>query len=134
MRSLGKNVFAIKMQALVIGGLFGAVGGMMYVLPATVQPDSLGRTITFFCYTALLLGGAATIWGPVLGTLIFFVGRVFIIAASNTFLSSNDYLNVMSGQQASQFAFIVVGVALMLLVIFRPQGILGDKKELRFNV
>ena len=75
MRSLGKNVFAIKMQALVIGGLFGAVGGMMYVLPATVQPDSLGRSITFFCYTALLLGGAATIWGPVLGSLIFFVGR-----------------------------------------------------------
>ena len=31
------------MQALVIGGLFGALGGMMYVLPATVQPDSLGR-------------------------------------------------------------------------------------------
>ena len=82
MRSLGKNVFAIKMQALVIGGLFGALGGMMYVLPATVQPDSLGRSITFFCYTALLLGGAATIWGPVLGSLIFFVGRVFIIAAS----------------------------------------------------
>jgi branched-chain amino acid transport system permease protein len=134
MRSLGKNVFAIKMQALVIGGLFGAVGGMMYVLPATVQPDSLGRTITFFCYTALLLGGAATIWGPVLGSLIFYVGRVFIIAASNTYLSSNDYLNIMSGQQASQFAFIVVGVALMLLVIFRPQGILGDKRELRFNV
>jgi neutral amino acid transport system permease protein len=134
MRSLGKNVFAIKMQALVIGGLFGAVGGMMYVLPATVQPDSLGRSITFFCYTALLLGGAATIWGPVLGSLIFFVGRVAIIGIANTYLSSDKYINVMNGQQTSQFAFIVVGVALMLLVIFRPQGILGDKRELRFNV
>lgn len=134
MRSLGKNVFAIKMQALVIGGLFGAIGGMVYVLPATVQPDSMGRSITFFAYTALLLGGAATIWGPVLGSLIFFVGRVFIIAASSKYLSNDDYLNIMSGQQTSQFAFIVVGVALMLLVIFRPQGILGDKRELRFNV
>jgi ABC-type branched-subunit amino acid transport system permease subunit len=134
MRSLGKNVFAIKMQALVIGGLFGAVGGMMYVLPATVQPDALGRNITFFCYTALLLGGAATIWGPVLGSLIFFVGRIGIIAIANTYLSSDQYLNIMNGQQTSQFAFIVVGVALMLLVIFRPQGILGDKRELRFNV
>ena len=134
MRSLGKNVFAIKMQALIIGGLFGAIGGMMYVLPATVQPDALGRNITFFAYTALLLGGAATIWGPVLGTLIFFVGRIAIIAIANTYLSSSQYLDVMNGQQTSQFAFIVVGVALMLLVIFRPQGILGDKRELRFNV
>jgi ABC-type branched-subunit amino acid transport system permease subunit len=134
MRSLGKNVFAIKMQALIIGGLFGAIGGMMYVLPAAVQPDALGRSITFFAYTALLLGGAATIWGPVLGSLIFFVGRVFLIGVANTYLSSDDYLNIMNGQQTSQFAFIIVGVALMLLVIFRPQGILGDKRELRFNV
>lgn len=134
MRSLGKNVYAIKMQALIIGGLFGAVGGMMYVLPATVQPDAMGRNLTFFAYTALLLGGAATIWGPVLGSLIFFVGRIFIISVSNTYLSSDKYLNIMNGQQTAQFAFIVVGVALMLLVIFRPQGILGDKRELRFNV
>jgi ABC-type branched-subunit amino acid transport system permease subunit len=134
MRSLGKNVFAIKMQALVIGGLLGALGGMMYVLPGSLQPDALGRNVTFFCYTALLLGGAATIWGPVLGSLLFFSGRIAIIAIANTYLSSDKYLNVMNGQQTSQFAFIVVGVALMLLVIFRPQGILGDKRELRFNV
>jgi ABC-type branched-subunit amino acid transport system permease subunit len=129
MRSLGKNVFAIKMQALVIGGLFGALGGMIYVLPATVQPDSMGRSLTFFCYTALLLGGAATIWGPILGSIIFFAGRIFIIGFSNTYFDG-----FMSNQESSQFAFIVVGVVLMLLVIFRPQGILGDKRELRFNV
>jgi neutral amino acid transport system permease protein len=129
MRSLGKNVFAIKMQALVIGGLFGALGGMLYVLPATVQPDSMGRSLTFFCYTALLLGGAATIWGPLLGSVIFFAGRIFIIGFSNTYFDG-----FMSNQESNQFAFIVVGVALMLLVIFRPQGILGDKRELRFNV
>jgi ABC-type branched-subunit amino acid transport system permease subunit len=134
MRSLGKNVFAIKMQALVIGGLFGAIGGMMYVLPGSVQPDAMGRNITFFCYTALLLGGAATIWGPVLGSLIFFVGRIGLIGVANTYLSSDQYLNVMNSQQTAQFAFILIGVALMLLVIFRPQGILGDKRELRFNV
>jgi neutral amino acid transport system permease protein len=129
MRSLGKNVFAIKMQALVIGGLFGALGGMLYVLPATVQPDSMGRSLTFFCYTALLLGGAATIWGPILGSIIFFAGRIFIIGFSNTYFDG-----FMSNQESNQFAFIVVGVVLMLLVIFRPQGILGDKRELRFNV
>ena len=129
-RSLGKNVFAIKMQALVIGGLFGALGGMIYVLPASVQPDSMGRSLTFFCYTALLLGGAATIFGPVLGSVLFFAGRIVIKTAAAAYIPNS----VMNGQQTEQFSYIVVGVVLMLLVIFRPQGILGDKRELRFDV
>jgi ABC-type branched-subunit amino acid transport system permease subunit len=129
-RSLGKNVFAIKMQALVIGGLFGALGGMIYVLPASVQPDSMGRSLTFFCYTALLLGGAATIFGPVLGSVLFFAGRIVIKTAAAAYIPNS----VMNGQQTEQFSYIVVGVVLMLLVIFRPQGILGNKRELRFDV
>jgi len=133
-RSLGKNVFAIKMQALIIGGLFGALGGIVYILPSSMQPDAMGRSLTFFCWTALLLGGAATVFGPVMGAVLFFVGRILIISASNTYLSSDKYVNWLNGQQTAQFAFIVVGVSLMLLVIFRPQGILGDKRELRFNV
>jgi neutral amino acid transport system permease protein len=135
MRSLGKNVYAIKMQALVLGGLFGAISGMLYVMPASLQPDSLGRTMTFNCYTALLLGGAATIWGPVLGSMIFFVGRLGIKTAAGIYLATPEYhLNFIKGDRVDQFSFIIVGVALMLLVIFRPQGILGDKRELRFHV
>jgi branched-chain amino acid transport system permease protein len=34
--------------------------------------------------------------------------------------------------QAGQLRYILVGVALMLLMIFRPQGVLGNKKELAF--
>jgi ABC-type branched-subunit amino acid transport system permease subunit len=129
-RSLGKNVFAIKMQALIIGGAFGALGGMIYVLPSSVQPDSMGRSLTFFCYTALLIGGAATIFGPVLGSVIFYSARIMIKGVANAYVPDS----IMNGQQTEQFSFIVVGVALMLIVIFRPQGILGDKRELRFNV
>ena len=82
-RSLGKNVFAIKMQALIIGGLFGALGGIVYILPASMQPDAMGRSLTFFCWTALLLGGAATVFGPVIGAVLFFALRIFIQGASD---------------------------------------------------
>jgi branched-chain amino acid transport system permease protein len=129
-RSLGKNVFAIKMQALIIGGLFGALGGMVYILPASMQPDALGRSLTFFCWTALLLGGAATVFGPVLGTILFFAMRIFIQGTSDALVPNS----IMNTAQTAQFAWICIGVTLMLLVIFRPQGILGDKRELRFNV
>ncbi|WP_121252667.1 branched-chain amino acid ABC transporter permease [Nocardioides ferulae] len=129
-RSLGKNVFAIKMQALIIGGMFGALGGMVYVLTGSVQADSMGRQLTFFAYTALLLGGAATIFGPVLGAIIFFSARILVREMSGAYVPNS----IMSDQQTEQFSYIVVGIVLVLLVIFRPQGILGNKRELRFHV
>ncbi len=129
-RSLGKNVFAIKMQALIIGGTFGALGGIVFILPASMQPDAMGRSLTFFCWTALLLGGAATVFGPVIGSILFFALRIFVQGTSDALVPNS----IMNTAQTAQFAWICVGVALMLLVIFRPQGILGDKRELRFNV
>ena len=41
--------------------------------------------------------------------------------------------SVMRPEQIEMFGWVLVGIALMLLVIFRPQGILGDKKELAIN-
>ncbi|MDY7541484.1 MULTISPECIES: branched-chain amino acid ABC transporter permease [unclassified Cryobacterium] len=129
-RSLGKNVYSYKMQALILGGTIGALGGIIYVLPASVQADSMGRSMTFFVWTALLLGGAATVFGPVLGSIIFFALRLFVQGIAGQFVPDS----IMNGQQAEQFSWILIGVVLMLVVIFRPQGVLGNKKELSFNV
>lgn len=128
-RSLGKNVYAVKMQALIIGGTLGALGGMLYVLPSSVQADAMGRQLTFFIWTALLIGGAATIFGPVLGTIIFFSMRILVRGVTNAYVPDS----ILNSQQTEQFSWVVVGVVLMLVVIFRPQGILGNKRELQFN-
>ena len=128
-RSLGKNVYSYKMQALILGGVIGALGGIVFILPASLQADSMGRSMTFFIWTALLLGGAATIFGPVLGAIVFFALRLLVQGLAGQFVPSS----IMSSQQTEQFSWIVIGVALMLIVIFRPQGILGNKKELSFN-
>ena len=128
-RSLGKPVTRYKMESLILGGLFGAIAGIIFVLPRSVQPDSLGRTVTFYVWTILLLGGAATILGPVLGScvlwvLLTFVKEVMRNTVPETLISSN---------QIEALGWVIVGVALMCLVIFRPQGLLGDRKELAFH-
>ena len=130
-RALGKNVFQYKMQALVLGGVIAAVGGIVYALPSSVNPGVYVTSLTFFVYTALLLGGAATVFGPIIGSLIFWVLQTFL---SNILpqLVTAGILPFMSQIQASTVRFILVGIGLMLLVIFRPQGILGNKKELTF--
>lgn len=130
MRSLGKNVYSYKMQSLIIGGVIGAFGGVAYVLPGSVQPDTMGRSMTFFIWTVLLLGGAATIFGPVLGSILYFVTLMVLRTGMRELIPPD----VLSPTQIEPAAGALVGIALMLLVIFRPQGILGDKKELAFDV
>ena len=131
-RALGKNVFSFKMQALILGGVFGSLGGVVLALPSAVVPGVYVPSLTFFLWTILLLGGAATIFGPVVGSVLFWLIMAFL---SNLLprMTEAGLLPFMSNQQASIVRFILVGVALMLIVIFRPQGILGNKKELTFN-
>ena len=129
-RALGKNVFAYKMQALVIGGVYGAMGGIVYATFANVSPGVFVTSLTFFIWTSLLLGGAATILGPVVGSIIFWTLQAFL----TNFLSEVAISGILpvSTTQASTLRFVLVGVGLMLLVIYRPQGIFGDKRELTF--
>ena len=130
-RALGKNVFAFKLQSLVIGGVIISLGGIITAMGTNVNPTVYVTSQTFFIWTALLLGGAATIFGPVLGAVLFWVVRAFL---SNIMpaLVSIGALPFLSNEQAQMLVFVLIGVALMLLVIFRPQGILGNKKELTF--
>jgi len=129
-RSLGKSVYSYKMQSLVLGGALGAIGGIIFVLPQAVQADSMGRPTTFFVWTLLLLGGAATVFGPVLGSMLLWAALMLIKSVMREVIPST----VLRTEQIEAFSFVAVGVTLMLLIIFRPQGILGDKKELAINV
>jgi len=129
-RSLGKNVFAYKMQALVIGGIMGGLGGVVFALPSAVIPATYTTQLTFFLWTILLLGGAATVFGPALGAVLFWAIMAFLEGVLPA-MAAQGILPI-SSIQAGTLRFIIVGVALMLLVIFRPQGILGNKRELTF--
>ncbi|MHA7191793.1 branched-chain amino acid ABC transporter permease [Arthrobacter sp. MDT2-16] len=131
-RSLGKNVYAYKMQALVIGGVLGSLAGIIFTLPrGAVQPANYATELTFFLYTCLLLGGMATVLGPVIGAMIFWV----VLSLTQGLLYGAievGAITFLSNSQAGQLRYILVGVALMLLMVFRPQGVLGNKKELAF--
>ena len=108
-----------------------AAGGIVYALPSAVSPGVYVTSLTFFVWTALLLGGAATVFGPLLGSLIFWVLQTFLGNLLPALVQAG-LLPFMTAIQAQTLRFILVGIALMLLVIFRPQGILGNKKELTF--
>jgi neutral amino acid transport system permease protein len=135
-RSLGKNVFRFKMQSLILGGTFGSIAGIFWALQQNgVQPDNYSPPVTFFALTAAIMGGFGRVWGPVFGAAIFWV---ILSLTDNTLrqMISNDYVPtwLIDGVQVGQVRFILTGVGLMLLVVFRPQGIFGDRREIAIDV
>jgi len=134
-RSLGKNVYAYKMQSLVLGGVIGALGGTIYALGlGSVNPDQYQNANTFLAYTALILGGAARTWGPVVGGAIL----LFVIQFADSGLRaliSNGIIpeSLLSPTDVAQLRFVLIGVGLMALLVFRPQGIFGDRREVMLD-
>ena len=126
-RALGKNVFAYKMQSLILGGMLGGLAGMLLALgQAAIAPDQFLPQVTFFAYTVLIMGGAATVWGPVVGAALFW----FLLSTVERGLIISDVLP--SGTIGpARLAF--VGLLLVLLMAFRPQGLLGNKQEMMLD-
>ncbi len=137
-RSLGKNVFKYKMQALMIGGVIGGMAGVIDAIKTSgADPNGFRPQVTFYTYTALLLGGAATYLGPVLGAVLFWFMRQWIESflrqlAAEAWLPGPvaDFLEGTEGI----ISVALVGVTLIVLMLFRPQGITGSRTEMQLDV
>jgi neutral amino acid transport system permease protein len=134
-RSLGKNVYVYKMQALVLGGVFGALGGMVYAVgTGSAIPDQYQNANTFLAYAALILGGAARVLGPVVGGMLL----LFILQFADTGLRTlidNGVIpaGLLTATDVAAIRFVLVGLGLMVLLVFRPQGIFGDRREVMLD-
>ncbi len=129
-RSLGKNVFLLKLQALMLGGVFAGLGGMLLVIEQqSVTPDAFLPRITFFLYVIVILGGAGTIWGPVLGAIVFQFLFFFFDGFMSDAQEAGWFGDALDATDAQQVKLVLVGVGLMALMAFRPQGFFGDRDE-----
>lgn len=120
-RALGKNVFSYKLQSLAIASGLGAIAGWFLVLNLqSVNQTPFEPIFTFIGYVILILGGLASFAGVLVGTIILW-----------TLLEGLRFLDLpLDGGQIAALRFIIVGVVLILLVAFRPQGALGKKEEM----
>jgi branched-chain amino acid transport system permease protein len=139
-RSLGKNVFGYKMSALIIGAVIGTFAGMVNALrTANVQPDNYSRAITFFVLTALVLGGVAKVMGSIIGPMLYWALLAFTDALLSEASDDSGRVKVFGrlvlrdSSARGQFRLMLVGIGLMLLMIFRPQGLFGNRKEMALD-
>lgn len=130
-RALGKNVFAYKMQSLVLGGVIGAMAGIVDTLDTGfVQTDQFKPQTTFFIWTVLILGGAASKWGPALGAIVFWFVLIFVEELLRQMVDS-DWIPdaILDPSDVAKVRLVMMGIMLITLMVWRPQGILGKKEE-----
>jgi branched-chain amino acid transport system permease protein len=123
-RALGKNPFLYKLQSLMIAAALGAVAGYLLALQlVTLFPDSFQPIFTFIGYTILVLGGLANYFGVVVGTAI-----IWILLEGTRFIDLP-----LSDDKIAPLRFMIIGLVLILVMVFRPQGILGKRQEMQLG-
>jgi branched-chain amino acid transport system permease protein len=137
-RALGKNAYYYKMQSLMLGGIIGALAGLLQVIQkSSVQADTFNPVITFTIWTILIIGGVGRIWSPIVGAAIYWSLIVFVEntlrqlppGIRNTLRDSIE----LSDFNIGMLRFMLVGLGLLLLVRFRPQGIFGSREEMALD-
>jgi neutral amino acid transport system permease protein len=124
-KALGKNVFWYKIQSLMLGGAIAGVAGAFFAWQlSAIYPDNFHPQLTFDAWIMVILGGAGNNIGTILGAVIYFTYD----ALTREFLP-RIFTN-LSSDQLGAFRIMVIGLILMVLMIWRPQGILGKKEEL----
>ena len=104
---LGYNVFAYKLGAVILSGTVSAAAGAAYgLLFGYVGATFASVQYSIFPLLWVLLGGAGTVLGPLIGTLFMF------------------YLIDLSSGVTSAY-MLVAGVVLVLVTLFAPQGLAG---------
>jgi branched-chain amino acid transport system permease protein len=120
-RALGKNAFAYKLQSLAISAAIASVAGWFLAINlATVHPTDFEPLVTFFAYSVLILGGLANYWGVIAGAIVFW-----------TLLEGTRVVQLFEDESdTAALRFAIVGLVLILLMAFRPQGMFGKKEEM----
>lgn len=128
-RALGKNAVWLKLQSFMLGaGIAGLSGVLLAFNYGTIQVSTFVPILTFYVWAIMILGGVGSLTGPIFGSIIFWV----IIGETNG-IAQLIFENA-NGQQIAGVRFVLVGLLIMILMIFRPSGLMGKKEELLLDV
>ena len=110
---MGVPTFRFKLLAFMLGAAIGGLSGALFATKSGfINPQSFELLLSILFIAAVVVGGAGNRWGVILGAIVvsYFPERF---------------------REFADFRVLVFGLALMLLAIFRPQGILPPRRTVR---
>jgi len=152
-RALGKNTDRFKIVSFMLGCALMGLAGILWLMgQGAVTPNFFRPRLTFFVWIALIIGGAGSNTGSVMGGAVFaavlYQGPLYFQnvvtsvfqpgeapgsfgPAISPLLSSADPMPFLlyTLDSVRQLQLVVMGVALIWLMHNRPEGMLGHRKE-----
>ncbi|MBW4506628.1 MAG: branched-chain amino acid ABC transporter permease [Scytonematopsis contorta HA4267-MV1] len=123
-KALGKNVFWYKLQSFMLGGAIAGIAGALFAWQLrAIYPDGFQPQLTFDSWIMVILGGSGNNLGTLVGAVIFFGYDAITREVLPKVVPLDD-------ARLGAFRIMFIGLILMVLMILRPQGILGKKEEL----
>ncbi len=119
--SAGLDSTKWKLRSIMVSGaLAGLAGGWYAALVLVVTPNSVfGMLTSSQAMIVTLFGGVSTVWGPVIGSLVL--------------IPTSEIIQATVGEKLHGIHGVLLGVAIILMMIFAPDGILTKLKSLVFK-
>ncbi|MFN4244831.1 MAG: branched-chain amino acid ABC transporter permease [Brevinematia bacterium] len=113
---IGINVAKLKLFVFVISGIFGAVAGVIYTHKVGyITPNLIQFWDSILLVSIVVIGGIGSIPGVIIGSILFY--------------GLPELLRDVLGSQLTEYRMLVFGFLMLLMIIFRPQGIIPSERR-----
>ena len=126
-RAVGASVYRQRLVAFTVSGFLAGLAGGLYVHLLPVQVNSVYLDLTFITLAMLVVGGATSLFGAVVGALAVSALDSWLAVAENGTSLFGWHIDMPAGT-----AEIVVGILMAAVLILRPSGLTGGR-ELRLR-
>lgn len=117
--AMGVNRVRTKLKAYAIGAVFAGLGGSIFAVKMTaIAPESFSFMQSVLILLAVILGGIGRVSGVV-------IGAILVIVIPELLRDLDKVINLGIG--VDKYRFLIFGIALVMMMVFRPQGLLPVK-------
>jgi branched-chain amino acid transport system permease protein len=122
-RAVGVSVYRQRLIAFVLSGALAGFAGGLYVHLLPVNTESVYLDLTFLTLAMLVIGGATSLWGAVVGALAVSAVGSFLADAESGIRVFGQSLDLPAGTR-----IVVIGALMALVLILRPTGLTGGRE------
>jgi branched-chain amino acid transport system permease protein len=122
-RAVGVSIYRQRLVAFVLSGALAGFAGGLYVHLLPLNTEGLYLDLTFITLAMLVIGGATSLWGAVVGALAVSGVDSFLAEAENGVHLAGWTLDLRGGTR-----IVVVGALMALILVLRPSGLTGGRE------